>query len=351
MRRFRSEIMDSAGCYQLCGGQRAGCEAAVLAMKEIFDENGCDAVLLVDADNAFNRINRKVMLQNIRITCPIIATYVINCYHQNVMGGTEIKSQEGTPQGDPAAMPVYVLATVPLLESVSTNDTKQAAYVDDLISAGQLQPQLNWWENLLKVAPTVGYYPKPSKSWLIVKAEKVELAQQIFKDTKINITSDGQRHQGAAIGSVGFRDVFVKEKVKDWVCQLIMLSKVATFILRLLIVRSRLEFVINLTTYLEQLSDLSEHLQPVEDVIRHKFIPALCEGRSCSDDERLLLSLPVKLGGLGIPDLMRIAALEYDASKSITEPIAKKIISQNDLQDNSNNYVHEYSDITKKKSE
>ena len=39
------------------------------------------------------------MLHNIRITCPIIATYVINCYHQNarlfVMGGTEIKSQEG----------------------------------------------------------------------------------------------------------------------------------------------------------------------------------------------------------------------------------------------------------------
>ena len=49
--------------------------------------------------------------------------------------------------------------------------------------------------------------------------------------------------------------------------------------------------------------------------------------------------------------MTRIAALEYDASRSITEPIAKKIISQNDLQDNSNNYVHECSDITKKKSE
>ena len=33
MRTFRSEIMDSVGCYQLCGGQRAGCEAAVHAMK------------------------------------------------------------------------------------------------------------------------------------------------------------------------------------------------------------------------------------------------------------------------------------------------------------------------------
>ena len=77
------------------------------------------------------------MLHNVRIICPIIATYVIICYNQNarlfVMGGTEIESQEGTTQGDQAAMPVYALATVPLLESVSTNGTKKAAYADDLI--------------------------------------------------------------------------------------------------------------------------------------------------------------------------------------------------------------------------
>ena len=184
-----------------------------------------------------------------------------------------------------------------------------------------------------------------------MKPEKVKLAKQIFKDTKINITSDGQRHLGAAIGSVGFRDVFVKEKVNDWVCQLIMWSKVATFYPQAAYCAFTAGFRHKFNYILRTIPDLSECLQPVKDVIRHKFIPALCEGRSCSDDERLLLSLPVKLGGLRIPDLTRIAALEYYASRSITEPIAKKIISQNDLQDNSNNYVHEYSDITKKKSE
>ena len=124
------------------------------------------------------------MLHKIRIVCPIIATFVINCYNQNarlfVMGGREIESQEGTTQGDPASMPVYALATVPLLGSVLTNDTKQAAYADDLISADKLQPLLTWWEKLLKVAPNVGYYPKPSKSWLIVKPAKVECAKKIF---------------------------------------------------------------------------------------------------------------------------------------------------------------------------
>ena len=93
---------------------------------------------------------------------------------------------------------------------------------------------------------------------------------------------------------------------------------------------------------------LSKHLQPVEDVIHHKLIPALCKGRSCNDDELLLLSLPIKLGGLGIPDLKRIAALEYDASKSVTEHIAKKIINENDLHVNSNICVHVCSYIAKR---
>ena len=39
-----------------------------------------DAVLLIDAGNAFNSINRKVMLHNLKFICPIIDTYIINCY-------------------------------------------------------------------------------------------------------------------------------------------------------------------------------------------------------------------------------------------------------------------------------
>ena len=39
-----------------------------------------DAVLLIDAENVFNSIERKVMLHNLKLICSIIATYVINCY-------------------------------------------------------------------------------------------------------------------------------------------------------------------------------------------------------------------------------------------------------------------------------
>ena len=66
-----------------------------------------DAVLLIDAEIAFNSINRKVMLHNLKFICPIIATYITNCYATSsrlfIASGEEILSIEGTTQGDPTA--------------------------------------------------------------------------------------------------------------------------------------------------------------------------------------------------------------------------------------------------------
>ena len=39
-----------------------------------------DAVRLIDAENAFNAINRKIMLHNVEFIFPIIVTYIINFY-------------------------------------------------------------------------------------------------------------------------------------------------------------------------------------------------------------------------------------------------------------------------------
>ena len=101
---IKPHIVKSAEDLQLCAGQRAGCQAAVRAMSEIFKEEETDAVLLVDASNAFNSINRKVMLHNIRYICPAIAVYTYNCYSTAsrlfVQGGMEISSAEGTTQGE-----------------------------------------------------------------------------------------------------------------------------------------------------------------------------------------------------------------------------------------------------------
>ena len=79
----RGDIQDAAGSLQLCAGQIAGVEAAVHATREAFAGENTEAVLLVDASNAFNALNRQVALLNIRRLCPSIATALINTYRDS----------------------------------------------------------------------------------------------------------------------------------------------------------------------------------------------------------------------------------------------------------------------------
>jgi hypothetical protein len=69
---LKEDILRSAGSLQLCAGQESGCEAIIHAMDEIYKSEPCEGILLINADNAFNRLNRSVALKNIQIICPPI---------------------------------------------------------------------------------------------------------------------------------------------------------------------------------------------------------------------------------------------------------------------------------------
>ena len=76
-------VQTAAGSLQLCAGQAASCEAAVHAIRELFEDESSDGVLLVDASNAFNSLNGAVALRNIEHLCPVMAPIIINTYrHQ-----------------------------------------------------------------------------------------------------------------------------------------------------------------------------------------------------------------------------------------------------------------------------
>ena len=56
---IKYDILEAAGALQLCVGQEAGSEAAIHAMRNVFQDGQSKAVLLVDATNAFNSLNRQ----------------------------------------------------------------------------------------------------------------------------------------------------------------------------------------------------------------------------------------------------------------------------------------------------
>ena len=97
-----------------------------------------------------------------------------NCYSLYsrllIIGGNEIRSCEGTTQGDPIAMAVYAIAIIPMIlmivdiTSKIDDSTKTADYADDATAAGKIIQLKNWWKTLCILGRKLGYYSEASKS-------------------------------------------------------------------------------------------------------------------------------------------------------------------------------------------
>ena len=51
---LKSDLVESTAPIQVCAGLQGGVEAAIHAMRRMYEDPKRDAVLLVDAENAFN---------------------------------------------------------------------------------------------------------------------------------------------------------------------------------------------------------------------------------------------------------------------------------------------------------
>ena len=119
-------------------------------------------------------------------------------------------------------MPFYALAIRPLIDALrlSNNSIRQTWYADDATAAGSISALKEWWQELCKLGPAYGYFVNASKTWLVTKKEHLSLANNIFKDLNVNITTEGRPMLGAAIGKDSYIKSFVSEKVDGWVSEI-----------------------------------------------------------------------------------------------------------------------------------
>ena len=137
---LKPELVRSTAPIQVCAGLQSGVKAAIHAMRKIFQDPECMAVLLVvDANNAFNSLNRNVALHKLKYTCPEFYKYVANTYREPtnlyVSNSSEtIISQECTTQSDTSAMGIYAESLIiPLIEKLKKHVCellKQIFYAD-----------------------------------------------------------------------------------------------------------------------------------------------------------------------------------------------------------------------------
>ena len=76
MNHWQNNHIVAKGRHHPCSGKTAdmwglesSIEAAIHAVRKSFEEENSECLLLVDADNAFNKLIRKVNLENIKRLC------------------------------------------------------------------------------------------------------------------------------------------------------------------------------------------------------------------------------------------------------------------------------------------
>ena len=77
---IKTDLKLLGGNSQLCLGQKSGIEHAIHSLRDLFSTNGNEAILQIDAKNAFNSLNRELALSNIEKICPSFHTALWNSY-------------------------------------------------------------------------------------------------------------------------------------------------------------------------------------------------------------------------------------------------------------------------------
>ena len=242
-----------------------------------------------------------------------------------------ILSNEGCTQGDVTAMALYALGIKPLInhlaDYVNKENCAQCWFADDSSAGGKLSEIKHWWDELCKEGPKYGYVPLPKKTVLIVKKEFEELAKEIFHGSKVTISTTGERHMGACVGSQSHKQTYVSDKVNKWIEDVEELARLAEDEPQA-VYSCYTKAISHRWSYIQRtIPNISQLFEPLENAIKDKLIPALV-GRKVNNLERKILALPVRLGGMNILNPVETADIEYRASLYITQDLAQVITNQ-----------------------
>ena len=331
------DLSDSCNISQLCGGVRCGIEAAIHTISDLFKEHEGEGwgVLMIDATNAFNCINRQAALWNTRILWPSCSLFLFNTYRGwaplVIKDSKELLySKEGVTQGDPLSMFVYAVATIPMIDSVGRPDEgRDVWYADDASASCSLSSVKEWFSALLHTGPSYGYHPEPRKCILVVNPDHLDSAREMFNGFGVQVKTS-HRLLGGVVGDQTGMLSYVEECVEEWIRiieKLAIVSKTQPQMSYYAYTKSaQCQW-----SYLQRvLPDCGSFFEPIEKKVTEQLLPSLF-GCEISQSERAVFSLPTRMGGLNIIDSVHSAPSNYDTSRKLTDPIIGALKGLNDF--------------------
>lgn len=321
---IKLDVKEVTGSRQ-CAGLPGACEAAIKGMDELYQQG--KAVLVLDAEGAYNNLNRRSALIAVGKAIPDAYQMIKNFYEHPTRafyGGKELTIEEGTIQGCALSSAVYDIGIQPLAKEMEEEGIVQVWLCDDLAAAGEPEMLRKWLRKLKDRAPVYGYHINKKKSYAIAKERG---SVKCFEKEGVQIT-EGAKYLGAALGRESYKDEHMKGRLNEIgqkTQKLIQLAKTSPHSAYYVFSAS----VKHEVTYLQRIGMKDEEVKRLE--VKFKKLAESLVGQAIVGRNTLeQVSNPTRYGGLAIAaiNLMEETREMFSRGEVTSGDLKSKLINQ-----------------------
>ena len=321
----------------------SGCEAIVTAAQELafkLSVNSEKVLLKIDAENAFNLVDRSTMFEQVRNVFPELSAFVEWCYGSapHLFAGDYLLSSEaGVQQGDPLGPLLFALTIHPLILEMKNRWPKLdllAFYLDDGTLVGDCKDVAAAFKFFCLEGPKFGIKVNMSKCqvWSPYGPVSDVLNIDLFPAEICRWDEDGIDLLGSPIGSVGYTEAFATSKVEKIADLLDKIHIIEHAQYELILLRHtagfcKFNFVLRTCDHRKIQGAIAKFDQLMHDSLEKIW------NASLASHQRLLIHLPVNQGGFGIP------AASLSAASARLGALANSLVPRNRLLGNEDDHL------------